>query len=154
MNEDTGKIEQIIERYKDEGGSIVGLMQDIHQEYRYLPEEIIQRVAEELQVPLSKLYSLATFYKSFRLEPVGKHYICVCMGTACHVNGAPRLVDSLERELNIKTGQTTKDSKFTVETVNCLGTCALGPLVVIDGEYYGKMDQNKLKKLLKKYRNK
>lgn len=140
----------IIEKFRKEDGSIIGLLQDIVSAYRYLPEEVLQRITGELGIPLSKLYTLATFYKSFRLEPVGDHHICVCMGTACHVNGAPKLTESLERELDISAGETTRDNKFTLETVNCLGACALGPLVVIDGEYHGKMDQSKLKKVLKK----
>ncbi len=140
----------IIEKFRKEDGSIIGLLQDIVSAYRYLPEEVLQRITGELGIPLSKLYTLATFYKSFRLEPVGDHHICVCMGTACHVNGAPKLTESLERELGISAGETTRDNKFTLDTVNCLGACALGPLVVIDGEYHGKMDQSKLKKVLKK----
>jgi NADH-quinone oxidoreductase subunit E len=148
-NEDE-KLDQIIERYREENGSIIGLLQDVVGVYRYLPEEALERITGELEIPLAKLYTLATFYKSFRLEPVGKHHVCICMGTACHVNGAPKLTDSTERHLNVEAGETTKDNKFTLETVNCLGACALGPLVVIDGEYHGKMDQNKLLKLLNK----
>lgn len=149
--EKTEQIEQVIEKFRNVRGSITGLLQDVVGVYRYLPEEVLQRLSDELEIPLAKLFTLATFYKSFRLEPLGDHHICICMGTACHVNGAPRLADNLERDLKIKAGETTKDKKFTFETVNCLGACALGPLITIDGEYHGKMDQNKLKKLLKKY---
>ncbi len=152
MNEQSEKIDQIIEKFKNEKGTIIGLMQDIHGEYRYLPEEVLLRVSAELDIPMAKLYTLATFYKSFRLEPVGKHHVRVCIGTACHVNGATKIVETLERELGVKSGQTTEDNQFTLETVNCLGACALGPLVLVDGEYHGKIDQGKLKKLLNKYR--
>ncbi len=152
MNEQSEKIDQIIEKFKNEKGTIIGLMQDIHGEYRYLPEEVLLRVSAELDIPMTKLYTLATFYKSFRLEPVGKHHVRVCIGTACHVNGATKIVETLERELGVKSGQTTEDNQFTLETVNCLGACALGPLVLVDGEYHGKIDQGKLKKLLNKYR--
>lgn len=152
MNEQNEKIDQIIEKFKNEKGTIIGLMQDIHGEYRYLPEEVLLRVSAELDIPLAKLYTLATFYKSFRLEPVGKHHVRVCIGTACHVNGATKIVETLERELGVKSGQTTEDNQFTLETVNCLGACALGPLALVDGEYHGKIDQGKLKKLLNKYR--
>ena len=152
MNEQNEKIDQIIEKFKNEKGTIIGLMQDIHGEYRYLPEEVLVRVSAELDIPMAKLYTLATFYKSFRLEPVGKHHVRVCIGTACHVNGATKIVETLERELGIKSGQTTEDNQFTLETVNCLGACALGPLALVDGEYHGKIDQGKLKKLLNKYR--
>ncbi len=152
MNEQNEKIDQIIEKFKNEKGTIIGLMQDIHGEYRYLPEEVLLKVSAELDIPMAKLYTLATFYKSFRLEPVGKHHVRVCLGTACHVNGATKIVETLERELGVKSGQTTEDNQFTLETVNCLGACALGPLMLVDGEYHGKIDQGKLKKLLNKYR--
>ncbi len=152
MNEQSEKIDQIIEKFKNEKGTIIGLMQDIHGEYRYLPEEVLLKVSAELDIPMAKLYTLATFYKSFRLEPVGKHHVRVCLGTACHVNGATKIVETLERELGVKSGQTTEDNQFTLETVNCLGACALGPLMLVDGEYHGKIDQGKLKKLLNKYR--
>jgi NADH-quinone oxidoreductase subunit E len=150
LSDNTEKLDQIIEKYRNENGSIIGLLQDVVGVYRYLPEEVLEKLSDELGIPLSKLYTLTTFYKSFRLEPIGEHHICVCMGTACHVNGAPKISDSLERELKIKPGETTKDDKFTFETVNCLGACALGPLIVVNGEYHGKMDQNKLKKLINK----
>lgn len=149
----TEQIDQVIEKFRNERGSIIGLLQDVVSVYRYLPEEVLQKISGELEIPLAKLFTLATFYKSFRLEPIGDHHICVCMGTACHVNGAPKLADNLERDLRVKAGETTEDKKFTFETVNCLGACALGPLITVDGEYHGKMDQNKLKKLLKKYQN-
>ncbi len=127
-------------------------MQDISEELGYLPEELLREISVEMEVPLSQLYSLATFYNSFRLEPLGEHHVCVCMGTACHVKGSPRIAETLERELGITAGQTSSDQKFTLETVNCLGACALAPLVTIDGEYYGKSDQNKVKKLIEKYK--
>jgi NADH-quinone oxidoreductase subunit E len=144
------ELEKIIEKYRTEQGSIVGVLQDISEAYGYLPEEVLHEVSRELEVPLSLLYSLSSFYASFRLEPRGDHHLCVCVGTACHVRGAQRIVDALERDLRIKAGETTVDRKFTVETVNCLGACALGPLVVLDGDYHGKMDQKKVSSLLKK----
>ena len=138
MNEQNEKIDQIIEKFKNEKGTIIGLMQDIHGEYRYLPEEVLLRVSAELDIPMAKLYTLATFYKSFRLEPVGKHHVRVCIGTACHVNGATKIVETLERELGVKSGQTTEDNQFTLETVNCLGACALGPLALVMGNIMEK----------------
>ena len=146
------KIDQIIEKYREERGSVIGVLQDILAEFRYLPEEALERVSEQLEIPLSRLYGLATFYNSFRLEPRGKHHVCVCVGTACHVNGAPKLVRTLERCLGVAPGETTEDEQFTLDTVNCLGACALGPLVVVDGEYRGKMDQSKVIRLLRQYR--
>jgi len=129
----------------------VPLLQDVMREYGYLPEKTLKRIAQELDIPLSQVYGLATFYKSFSLTPRGKHLISVCMGTACHVRGAPRIVEKLERDLRIKAGETTKDLKFTLETVNCLGACALGPLITIDGKYYGRMNSAKMDKVLKDY---
>lgn len=144
-------VDELIEGYQKERGTVIGLLQDVNEHFRYLPKEALHHISSRLGIPVSKLYTLATFYKSFRLKPVGRHLISVCMGTACHVNGSPRILDTLERDLGIKAGETTSDNRFTLETVNCLGACALGPLVVIDGEYYGKMTQSKLKKVIKKY---
>ncbi len=148
MMEDNDKLPGLIQKYKDENGTVIGLLQDIHEAYGYLPEEVLQRVSDGIEVPLSTLYSLATFYSSFRLEPMGKHHIKSCVGTACHVKGAPFVVETIERELGIKAGETTPDGQFTFDTVNCLGACALAPLIVIDDEYHGKLDQSKIKKIL------
>ena len=145
------KIDAIIEKYREGRSSLVGALQDVSEEFGYLPEEVLEDLSDRLNVPLSHMYSLATFYTSFRLEPLGKHHCSVCVGTACHVRGAELVVDVIERELGIRAGETTKDGNFTLEKVNCLGACALGPLVVIDGEYHGKMDQRKVTKLLKQY---
>ncbi|MCG2676938.1 NADH-quinone oxidoreductase subunit NuoE [bacterium] len=145
------KINQIIDRYKKEKGALVPLLQDVMGEYGYLPEKTLKRIAQELDIPLSQAYGLATFYKSFSLTPRGKHLISVCLGTACHVRGAPRIVEKLERDLGIKAGETTKNLKFTLETVNCLGACALGPLITIDGKYYGRMNSTQMDKVLKEY---
>ena len=146
--EDMEKLPELVEKYRNEKGTVIGLMQDIHDAYGYLPEEIHEHVAKDIEVPLSTLYSLATFYSSFRLEPMGKHHICACVGTACHVKGAPFVVDTIERELKIKAGETTPEGEFTFDTVNCLGACALAPLVVVDDEYHGKMDQKTVGKLV------
>lgn len=143
-----------MEKFKSKSGSVVGLLQDIHEEFGYLPEEALRQVSKELDIPLSTLYSLSTFYSSFRLEPIGKHHICACVGTACHVKGAPFVVDTIERQLNVKAGTTTEDGEYTLDTVNCLGACALAPLVVVDDEYHGKMDQKKVEKLLKDQKEK
>jgi len=148
----TEKLLSIVERYKSGISSLVAVMQDISQEYGYLPEEVLHEASRQIEVPISIFYSLATFYSSFRLEPIGKKHVCVCVGTACHVRGASKVVDTIERDLQIKAGETSKDGNFTLETVNCLGACALGPLVTVNGEYYGKMDQKKILKLSKSLR--
>ena len=151
---DIDKLPGLIDKYRNEEGTIIGLLQDIHEEYGYLPEEVLDNVSKETDVPLSILYSLATFYSTFRLEPMGKHHICTCVGTACHVKGAPFVVDTIERELGIKAGETTADGEFTLDTVNCLGACALAPLVIVDDEYYGKMDQKKVIKIVNDHKTK
>lgn len=142
------KLQEIMDKFRNESGTVVGLLQDIHEAYGYLPEEHLREISTELDIPLSTLFSLATFYTSFRLEPIGKHHVCACVGTACHVRGAPLVVDTIERTLKIKPGQTSDDGSYTFDTVNCLGACALAPLVVVDDDYHGKMDQKKVEKLL------
>lgn len=148
----TEKLQEIADRYKSGKSSLIAVMQDINQEYGYLPEEVLQEVARRIEVPISIFYSLATFYSSFRLEPIGKKHVCVCVGTACHVRGAAKIVDTLERDLQIAAGETSKDGEYTLETVNCVGACALGPLVTVNGEYHGKMDQKKITRIVKKMR--
>jgi NADH-quinone oxidoreductase subunit E len=146
------KLQTIIGNYKQGNTSLIGLLQDMSTEYGYIPEDKLEIVSDQAGVALSRLYSLCTFYASLRLEPMGEHYCAVCVGTACHVRGAPQVVEEIERNLGIKAGETTEDGKFTLETVNCLGACALGPLVVIDGEYHGKMDPRKVSRILKQYK--
>ncbi|MBN1411582.1 MAG: NAD(P)H-dependent oxidoreductase subunit E [Spirochaetales bacterium] len=142
-------LDKIIDKYKEDKEQLIGLLQDVSSEFGYLPEEALVEISDKLDVPLSRLYSLATFYNSFRLEPRGKHHVCVCMGTACHVKGAQKLLDIFERDLNVKAGETTEDKQVTLETVNCLGACALSPLIVVDDEYHGKSDQKIVTKLIK-----
>lgn len=144
------KVSKIIEKYKGRKRGLVELLQEISAEFSYLPEEAIKKASRELGISLTQLYSLATFYKSFKLAPPGKHHIYICTGTTCHVRGAAQIVDTLKRELQIEVGETTKDGKFSLETVNCLGVCALAPVVVIDDKYYGKMTSSKIIKLLRK----
>lgn len=146
-------LDTIIENYTSGKTSLIGLLQDMSSEYGYIPEDKLETVSEETKVPLSRLYSLCTFYASLRLEPMGEHHCAVCVGTACHVRGASQVVEEIERDLGINAGETTEDGKFTLETVNCVGACALGPLAVIDGEYHGKLDPKKVSRLLKQYKD-
>ena len=141
-------LQELIDGYRHRPNAVIGLLQDIGKKYGYLPEEALEKVSSDLSIPASRLYSLATFYSSFRLEPIGKHRVCVCVGTACHVKGASKIVDALERDLQIKAGDTTADGMFTLETVNCLGACALAPLVVVDEDYHGRMDSKTVSKLV------
>lgn len=145
------KVRTIIDRYHGDRGMLLSILQDVQAESNYLSREAVTEVHKVLNVPLSQVYSVATFFKSFSLKPRGRHLINVCLGTACHVRGAPRILENMERELGIKQGQVTGDLKFTLETVNCVGACALGPIVIIDGEYSGEMTSDKVKPLLERY---
>jgi NADH:ubiquinone oxidoreductase subunit E len=144
------KVDTIVEKYKADPSSLLAIMQDVQDIAHYLPREVVDHVAKRLSIPVSRVYAMATFFGSFHLEPRGKHICTVCMGTACHVRGAARLVEQLERDLGIKSGGTTKDMQFTVEEVNCVGACALGPLVILDGEYHGAMTSGQLTKIVEK----
>ena len=150
-NQADEKVKQILGRYQYDKSLLVSILQDIQAEYRYLPEGALTDVSHILGVPLSQVYGVATFFRAFSLQPMGRHLINVCMGTACHVRGAVRILEKIERELGIKPGETTKDLNFTLETVNCVGACALGPIVVVDGEYNGQMTAEKVNPVLKKY---
>jgi NADH-quinone oxidoreductase subunit E len=131
------------------GASLISALEEIQSRYRYLPREAMILVSERMGVPLGQVYSVATFYNAFSLKPRGKHKICVCTGTACHVRGTVSILNHLESKLGIHPGETTHDREFTLETVNCLGCCALGPVVVLDDEYEGQMTPKKADKLLK-----
>lgn len=145
------KVDKVIKQYKENEIDLIQALHNIQNEYNYLPKEVLEYVSKALHIPLSKIYSIATFYAAFSLVPRGKHLCTVCMGTACHVRGAPAVLSRIEERLNIKPGETTPDNQFTLETVNCLGACALAPIVVIDGEYHGQTSVNKVDKLLEKY---
>jgi len=139
-------IDEIMEIYPGKPEYLIFLLQDIQAAFGYIAPEALQLVCDHTGVPLSQAYSTATFYKSFRLEPMGEHEIKVCQGTACHLKGAPRLVDDLKRRLGVQVGGTTEDLKFTLETVNCLGCCALSPVVMVDGEYLAEASSKKVAK--------
>jgi NADH-quinone oxidoreductase subunit E len=144
---------EIIERHGYQKAALIGILQDIQAKMNYLPRKALVQVAKSLDLPLTHIYEAATFYKAFSLEPRGKHTIQVCLGTACHVRGGSRVLDYLENRLEVKPGETTKDQSFTLESVNCLGACALGPMMVIDKKYYGKINTNKIESILEKYQN-
>ncbi|MBN2417166.1 NADH-quinone oxidoreductase subunit NuoE [bacterium] len=144
-------VHRIIENYGKRDRSLIAMLQDIQREKGYLPREALKIVADEVNVPLSRLYSLATFYKAFSLVPRGRHIVHVCTGTACHVRGAVKLIDKLEQTLEIKNGETTADGRFTLEEVRCVGCCGLAPVIVIDEEFHGKLTQKDVGKVLEKY---
>lgn len=145
------KVELILDKYDHDSGFLVSILQDIQSEYYYLPKEVLIQISHALDLPVSQIYSVATFFKAFSLKPRGRHLISVCLGTACHVRGAVRIIEELERRLGITRGETTEDDKFTLETVRCVGACALGPVATVDGEYFGQMQTGKLDSLLSEY---
>ena len=136
---DPQEIQCILAAHRQDRGGVIAILQEIQDRCGYLPEQALRTVSAQTGRSLVDVYGIATFYRAFSLVPRGRHLVCACMGTACHVRGAPRIVDELERQLGIQAGQTTEDGQFTLETVNCLGACALGPVVVIDGRYFSKV---------------
>ena len=143
-------VENICAKYNKSYGEIdyIALMQEIQDELRYLPKQALKLCSEKLNVPLSQLYSLATFYNCFSLNPKGKYEIHVCIGTACHVRNAGKILDKISQQLNIKPGETSKDMNYSLETVNCVGACALGPLVTINGQYRGNLTMDEVGTIL------
>jgi NADH-quinone oxidoreductase subunit E len=150
---ESSEIEGIIKQYGGKESAILAILQDIQAKEKYLPREVLEHLGQRLNIPLNKIYRIATFYRAFSLKPRGRHEICVCMGTACHVRGAQRIADQMNLELGIRPGETTEDQNFTLETVYCLGVCAAGPVVAIDGQYFGKMSSGKVEGTLKKFRS-
>jgi len=148
---DEEKIDEIIEYHRADKSKLIGILQDVQAEYNWLPEDALRYIAKRLHVPLTDVFGIVTFYKSFSLEPRGKHLVRVCLGTACHVRGGPRIMETAERILGIKADETTADYKFTLEGVNCLGCCALGPVMVVDNDYYGNLPPRKVEKILSDY---
>ena len=146
-------ISGILEKHTENRGRLIAILEEIQAEYGYLPETLLRKVSDQTGYSIVDVYGVATFYRSFSLKPRGKHLIFACLGTACHVRGAPRVVEELERQLGIKAGQTTEDKEFTLETVNCLGACALGPVVVIDGHYFSQVRKSRINQLLDDARN-
>lgn len=148
---DNDKIDQIIEKHQSDESSLIQILLEIQRENRWLPKEALERVAGRLNVPLSRVQHIVTFYKAFSLVPKGRHEIHVCTGTACHVRGAPRLLNSVQDLIGIGPGETDMDMKFSLETVGCVGCCALGPVMIVNGEYHGKMAPAESEDVLKKY---
>ena len=145
------KIDKILEKYEREAGGLIPILQEVQETCGYLPEGILTYVSERSKVPLSKIYGIVTFYAQFSLVPRGRNTIKICLGTACHVKGAKRVLAKLEEALGIKVGGTSSDSKFTLEIVRCLGTCFLAPVMMINRDYFGKLTPDKVGKILEQY---
>jgi NADH-quinone oxidoreductase subunit E len=144
------KTKKIVQKHKSDKSALIAVLQDIQEVFNYLPKEALKTASAMMDLPMSRVYEAATFYTAFSLKPRGEHVVRICKGTACHVRGAAILQDRFETTLGIKPGETTKDGKFSLETVNCVGACALGPVVVINTDYHGQMTINKVDKIIKK----
>ena len=145
------RVDQIIDKHHGKASLLLQILLDIQSENSWLPKETLLRVSKKLDVPLNRIQHIATFYKAFSLVPKGRHQVHICVGTACHVRGAARVLDTVEEATGIKPGETDLDLKFSLETVNCLGCCALGPVVEVDGKVHGKMSPVKTAEVLKIY---
>ena len=144
-------VDRALEMHRYERAPLISVLQNINADLRYLPEDALRYVSRQTRIPLITVYHVATFYKAFSLTPRGEHVVRVCMGTACHVRGAPRVLEAIQSELQMKPGETSQDLKFTLETVNCLGTCAIAPVVTVGAKYHGDMKPAKVEKVLKLY---
>jgi NADH-quinone oxidoreductase subunit E len=151
MVAEVDKVDQIIDKYGGEEGILIQVLLDVQREFNWIPKDVIKLISERLQVPISQIYRVASFYKAMSLTPIGRHLVQVCLGTACHVRGGPKVLDKAEEILDIKPGETTKDMKFSLQRVNCLGCCALGPVMVVDGDYHGKLPVAKVEEILASY---
>jgi len=144
-------LEEIISRFGREQEELIHILHRVHGEFGYIPPEAISLIARHLRISESEVFGVLTFYRAFSLEPRGKYVITVCLGTACHVRGGVQVAEELERRLGIKAGQTTSDRKFSLETVNCLGCCAIGPVVVVNGKYYSNVAPKKIDEIIREY---
>jgi NADH-quinone oxidoreductase subunit E len=149
---EVSKLDGIIRQYGGRESAILAILQDIQAEEKYLPKETLEYVSQRMQIPLGQVFRIATFYNALSLKPRGRHKIDVCLGTACHVRGGDRILNKLERDLGVPVGETTKDKRFTLESVHCVGCCSLGPVAVIDGDVYGRLSQEKVPALLKDFK--
>lgn len=145
------RVKEAIDRFRDMKGALIPVLHEVQDTYGYLPEDVLHLVSDELGIPMTDIYGVASFYSFFSLEPKGEHIIRVCMGTACYIKGAQSLIDRIGTDLGIKPGETTKDGKFTLEATRCLGACGLAPVMTIDDDVHGRLMQGDIPKVLKKY---
>ena len=149
---EVSQIDGIIEQYGGRESAILAILQDIQAKDKYLQKEALEYVSQKMKIPLVQIFRIATFYNALSLKPRGRHKIDVCLGTACHVRGGNKIMDKMERDLHISVGETTKDKRFTLESVHCVGCCSLGPVAVIDGKVFGRLAQDKVPGLLKEFK--
>lgn len=148
---DKKKLDEILDKYNGAEGFLIQLLLDLQSEYNWIPKDAVSVISERLRIPRSQIFRIASFYKAMSLNPIGKHKISVCTGTACQVRGAQRILDQTILKLKVKEGETTADMSFTLKKVNCLGCCAIGPVVVVDNDYYGRVASEKVDRILKQY---
>jgi len=150
MKMDLNPVDLIVDKYQEKRTALISILHDVQDRYKYLPDEALKMVASRLRMDINEIYGIATFYKSFSLIPKGKHSITLCLGTACHVRGGPKILREVKKQLNIEPGQTTLDKQFSLNVVNCLGVCAIGPVMFLDGKFYGEMNPLKAKRMIEK----
>lgn len=148
---DLDKLNEIIDKYQDKQGVLIQLLLDVQAEFNWISKEAISQINQRLGIPISQIYRVASFYQAMSLIPTGKHLVSMCMGTACHVRGGPKVLEKIEDTLGIKAGETTGDMNFTIKRINCLGCCALGPVMMVDKDYHGKISPAKVKEVLESY---
>jgi len=149
---EVSKIDGVIEQYGARESALLAILQDIQAEEKYLPKEALEHVSQKMNIPLVQVFRIATFYNALSLKPRGRHKIDVCLGTACHVRGGNKILEKMERDLGITVGETTKDKRFTLESVHWVGCCSLGPVAVVDGDVFGRLSQDKVPALLKEFK--
>ncbi len=145
-------MEKAAEKFDRNQKELIHLLHKAQKQYGYIPAQSISQISKQLKISESEIFGVLTFYNAFSLKPRGEHLVTICMGTACHVRGAPGILDEFKRKLKVEPGETTADNLFTLETVNCVGACALGPIVITDGAYYGQMKMGSVTKLIEKYK--
>jgi NADH-quinone oxidoreductase subunit E len=146
------EIDTIIKQYGGKESAILAILQDIQSKEKYLPKEALEEVSQKMHIPMAQVFRIATFYNALSIKPRGRHTVDVCLGTACHVRGGNKIIDKLSRDLGIQVGETTKDKRFTLESVRCVGCCSLGPVMVVDGNVFGRLTQEKVPGLLKEFK--
>jgi len=149
---DLDKVDQIVDAYNEDKGSLIQILLDVQKQYNWLPPETLRRISDRLDMPITQVYRVASFFKALSIVPRGEHIVKACLGTACHVRGWMKVMKRVRRTLGIEDGETTEDMKFSLEKVNCLGCCALGPIITVDDEYHGKMSPGAVPGVLENYK--
>jgi len=149
---ESSQIDTIIKQYGGRESALLSILQDIQTKEKYLPKDVLEQVSQKMHIPLTNIFRIATFYNALSIKPRGRHKVDVCLGTACHVRGGNKIMDKLKRDLGVAVGETTKDKRFTLESVRCVGCCSLGPVVVVDGNVFGRVAQEKVPALLKEFK--